>query len=158
MEECWPRGAAVGRLAPLQISTRPARWFGSLGSGVGLPNATVLDYYAKFKDRISFRASDGHEAFITTGEGEAGILFRNLEKYEQNAKAIPLLWGKTEDVFNALPSYDVLFAAGLLQWPAVVEPLAMTVHALLHPGKGAEPKIYVNQETNEVVYEKPKKK
>ncbi|GMH68517.1 hypothetical protein TrLO_g2283 [Triparma laevis f. longispina] len=111
-----------------------------LGSGVGLPSAAVLEYYAGFKNRISLRASDGHEAFITTGEGEAGILSRNLEKYEQNAKAIPLLWGKTQDVLNALPSYDVLFAADVVQWPAVVEPLAMTVHALLHPGKGAEPK------------------
>ena len=132
------------RIEDAQRNTTPLRLV-ELGAGVGLPSAALLSYHPT--GSLELRATDGHEAYIQSerpdGSVEPGILSVNLADYSPAARALPLLWGKTADAASCLrslpspgSSFDVLYAADVVQWPAVVEPLALTIHALLYPSSG----------------------
>ena len=55
---------------------------------------------------------------------------------EPNLHASKFIWGNKDNLANILeshgnPSFDVVLAADVIQWPAVVEPLLHTIKALL---------------------------
>ncbi len=107
-----------------------------LGAGVGLPSLALFEYSRN--SNLSIVATDGREEFV-----EGGILGRNVSRLMEKGGVSSagmltsnfLLWGKVDHIHDILSNggpYDLVYAADVLQWPAVLEPLAETVHALLY--------------------------
>lgn len=103
--------------------------------GTGLPSLVA----AHFADCV----------FATDGNGDVvlDLLKKNVENFRQrhrssSLEARMLLWGNVnqlQELMNSIGTVDVVLAADVVQWPAVIEPLLHTVKALLWSSKSPHP-------------------
>jgi predicted nicotinamide N-methyase len=92
-----------------------------MGAGCGLAGLV-----ASHVDASQVVMTDGNEVVLD-------LLRRNSES-RANVKALKLIWGDAENLSTVLTDMihiDVVIAADVVQWPAVIEPLLHTVKALL---------------------------
>jgi predicted nicotinamide N-methyase len=75
-----------------------------------------------------------HQVILTDGNEIVLDLLRQNCQSTVNVKTLKLIWGDRENLSNVLRDMthvDVVIAADVVQWPAVVEPLLHSVKALL---------------------------
>lgn len=94
-----------------------------LGAGTGLPGIVAAKYASKVA------VTDGNDIVME-------LLHENvaLQPNAEQIHACKLVWGDIHDltrVMHLMGHVDVVVAADVVQWPAVVEPLWHTVKALL---------------------------
>jgi predicted nicotinamide N-methyase len=102
-----------------------------LGAGCGLPGMVA----AHFADRVLL--TDGNDVVMD-------LLARNASKdVSGTLTTSTFLWGRQDDLVRILGelngNVDVVIAADVVQWPAVVEPLLHTVKALLWESRAQQP-------------------
>jgi len=124
-EVIWPVSVLLAQFlvnyAPVAYSDRLRAL--ELGSGMGLPSCALL----KRNATISCLTTDGCPDYDEP-------LGDNLSPFNPRGSRRQLLWGDRNDIRNCKKGgdFDFVFAADVVQWPAVVQPLALTVHALLY--------------------------
>lgn len=102
-----------------------------LGAGCGLPGMVA----AHFADRVLL--TDGNDVVMD-------LLARNANKnVTGRLTTSTFLWGRQDDLARILDemngNVDVVIAADVVQWPAVVEPLLHTAKALLWESRAEQP-------------------
>lgn len=99
-----------------------------LGAGTGLPGVVA----AHFADKVV--VTDGNEVVLDLLNQNVAALKDKDDSNVCPASALPLVWGDRAQVQALLKHtgvVDVVVAADVVQWQAVLEPLLQTVKALL---------------------------
>ena len=96
-----------------------------LGAGCGLPGIVASQSGAS---HVTF--TDGNEVVVNT------LLEQNAKRYAKCPTSVcQFVWGNIDHFNNVRSitrrSFDVVLAADVVQWPAVLEPLIHTIKALL---------------------------
>jgi hypothetical protein len=134
----WPVSNLLGHYLASQVGQEQLqnRRVVELGAGCGLPGLVAAQYAEKVV------LTDGNEIVLD-------LLQQNVELCLANNKSCPISpslfkWGDRKQCHELLQSMghvDVVVAADVVQWPAVVEPLLHTIKALLWNSKAKEPSL-----------------
>jgi predicted nicotinamide N-methyase len=88
---------------------------------------------------------DANQVILTDGNDVVlDLLQRNSESRAANVKALKLIWGDGENLSRVLKDMmhvDVVIAADVVQWPAVIEPLLHSVKVLLRTSECETPML-----------------
>ena len=111
-----------------------------LGAGCGLPGLVA----AQFANRVLL--TDGNDVvldLLTRNANKSGLNMPTSDHSGEVITAARLLWGHRIDWIQVMETMngtvDVVIAADVIQWPAVVEPLLHTVKALLWDSRAKIP-------------------
>jgi len=107
-----------------------------LGAGCGLPGLTAT-HYAK-----EVILTDGNETVMDLLEQNCASFMEQSANHDDRSSlsstkrvsACTLIWGNVQDIYkikHQMTSVDVVIAADVVQWPAVVEPFLHSIKALL---------------------------
>jgi len=133
----WPVSILLGHYLASSVgqSRIKSRNVVELGAGTGLPGLVAANFATKVV------LTDGNEVVLD-------LLDRNVSQFRSNKrnhcsiKTGQLVWGNRSHLNRLLKTMervDVVVAADVVQWPAVVEPLLHTVKALLWNSKAERP-------------------
>lgn len=108
-----------------------------LGAGCGFPGLVA----AHFADRVVL--TDGNDVVMDLLRQNAYSSMHSITNPAGIVTASKFLWGQQADLTRILKDMnghvDVVIAADVVQWPAVVEPLLHTVKALLWTSRLSRP-------------------
>lgn len=118
-----------------------------LGAGTGLPGLVAAHYSRSVtitdgNDIVMDLVQQNVTAFESRTSKESDSNNNGSLSSSCSVTASQLIWGQPAHVqalLNRLKHVDVIIAADVVQWPAVVEPLLHTVKALLWNSDATEP-------------------
>lgn len=102
-----------------------------------IQNSTVIELGAGGTGLPSIVATKVGASQVMATDGNDNIVLELLDKNmtrHKNGQASQLVWGNTQhirQVLDRMGTVDAVLAADVVQWPAVIEPLVLTVKALL---------------------------
>lgn len=135
----WPVSNLLGHYLASQVGQEQVqnRRVVELGAGCGLPGLVASMYAEKVI------LTDGNEIVLDLLQKNVDLCQANNN---QSCPIFPSLfkWGdrtQCHELLQSMGHVDVVVAADVVQWPAVVEPLLHTIKALLWNSKAKEPSL-----------------
>lgn len=132
----WPVSNLLGHYLASQVGQEQVqnRRVVELGAGCGLPGLVA----ARYAEKVVL--TDGNEIVMD-------LLRQNVDLCQPNNLSCPISnslfkWGdrsQCHELLQSMGHVDVVVAADVVQWPAVIEPLLHTIKALLWNSKAKEP-------------------